>query len=320
MIAPSTGQRRKSRFRRPASGPEGLRQKLTVLIPCKNERKNIRSCIESVRPIADEILIADSGSTDGTLDIVGELGGCRIIRREYVNSADFKNWAIPQAAHAWVFIVDADERVPEGLVDEIDRLLQGPPGDLDAYSCGFQDFFMGHPLKHARWDTESIRLIRCDVCRYQERRVHANIDIDSRKVGKLKNRILHYGFWTYDDFIQKYNRYTSWGSQELWDRGKRATFYSLLIRPILRFLHMYIIRRGFLDGLPGLQVCIIMSFFNTFMKQAKLWQMESALPYPDPEREFEERPILKYPAKQSLPPWPVAVPDEVTVKDLRYVA
>ena len=91
--------------------------KLTVLIPCKDERRNIRACIESVQAIADEILIADSGSTDGTLDIVRDIGGCRIIEREYINSANFKNWAIPQARHEWVLVVDADERVTPELAD-----------------------------------------------------------------------------------------------------------------------------------------------------------------------------------------------------------
>ena len=98
--------------------------KLTVLIPCKDERRNIRACIESVQAIADEMLIADSGSTDGTLDIVRDIGGCRIIEREYINSANFKNWAIPQAKHEWVLVVDADERVTPELADEIREVLE----------------------------------------------------------------------------------------------------------------------------------------------------------------------------------------------------
>ena len=91
---------------------------LSVIIPCKNERENIVACIASARQVADEVLVADSGSTDGTLEIARELG-CRIIEREYGTSGDFKNWAIPQAAHEWVFILDADERITPELADEI---------------------------------------------------------------------------------------------------------------------------------------------------------------------------------------------------------
>ena len=162
-------------------------EKLTVLIPCKDEIDNILDCIASIRSIADEILVADSGSTDGTLEPVRGQGECRIIEREYVNSADFKNWAIPQASHSWVFIVDADERVPAELAEEVRQVLLAPPADKDAYSCGFRDYFLGYRLDYAGWDTTSIRLIRRDVCRYRKRRVHSNIDIDPLAVGNSEN-------------------------------------------------------------------------------------------------------------------------------------
>src|SRR5687767_12468295 len=110
-----------------------MAEKLTVLIPCKNESKNIRDCVESVRGIADEILIADCFSTDDTLQIVEKAGGCRVIQREFVNFADFKNWAIPQARHSWVLIVDADERVPEALGSEIRKVLAHVPDSMDAF-------------------------------------------------------------------------------------------------------------------------------------------------------------------------------------------
>jgi glycosyltransferase involved in cell wall biosynthesis len=307
MIALHSWQHGTSRGHSDITSVRCRRERLTVLIPCKNESQNIRPCIESIRSLADEILVADSGSTDDTLKIVREMGGCRIIGREYVNSADFKNWAIPQAAHPWVFIVDADERIPRALADEITKVLRDPAPGIDAYSCAFQDFFMGYPLKYAGWDTESIRLIRRDVCRYQKRRVHANIDIDRRRVRTLRTKILHYSIWAYEDFVQKYNRYTSWASQELWEKGKRASFYSLLIRPVLRFLNMYLLRGGFLDGLPGLQICILMSFFSTYLKQGKLWQMESALWQSDLERRLEEPQILKYPTQEALSPTPAFV-------------
>src|SRR6476619_3061607 len=102
--------------------------KLSVLIPCKNERANIRACVDSALQVADEVLVADSGSTDGTLEIARSLG-CRIIEREYRTSGDFKNWAIPQAAHDWVFILDADERITAELAQEIRDAIREPKHD-----------------------------------------------------------------------------------------------------------------------------------------------------------------------------------------------
>src|ERR1700704_131764 len=99
-----------------------MSSQVSVIIPCKNERENIRACIISARQVADEVLVADSGSTDGTLEIARELG-CRIIEREYGTSGNFKNWAIPQATHEWVFILDADERITA----EMAHRIRGPP-------------------------------------------------------------------------------------------------------------------------------------------------------------------------------------------------
>ena len=100
-------------------------RKVTVIIPCKNERLNIRPCIESARLLADEIIVADSGSTDETLAIVRQMGGCKIIQREYLHYGDFNNWAIPQAKHEWVFILDADERITAELAQEVREALNG---------------------------------------------------------------------------------------------------------------------------------------------------------------------------------------------------
>ena len=116
-------------------------EKLTVLIPCKNEADNIRACIESVRGLADEILVADSLSTDNTRELVRQLGGCRIVEREFIDHASFKNWAIPQASHPWVLMVDADERVTAELAAEIRAIMAHDNPALDAYRMRFESFF-----------------------------------------------------------------------------------------------------------------------------------------------------------------------------------
>lgn len=258
--------------------------KITVLIPCKNERLNIRSCIESVLDLADEVLVADSLSTDDTVEIASGMEGCRIIQREHIGYADFKNWAIPQASHEWVLILDADERMTEELAEEIRQVLNEPAADIDAYWIFRRNYFMGHEIKHCGWNTDRVcRLIRRDVCRYGDRLVHEEIDIQPQRTRRLKKRMLHYTVWSYDQYFEKRLKYTRLSAQDSWRHGKRTGFYNLLFRPTLRFIQLYFLRLGFLDGLPGIQVCMLTAYFNTFVRQARLWEMEHAIEQPNPE-------------------------------------
>lgn len=244
--------------------------KLTVLIPCKDERLHIRSCIESVRTVADEILVADSGSKDGTLEIVRSLGGCRIIEREYINSADFKNWAIPQASHEWILVVDADERVTPELAREIRELLADRPL-RPAYTVRRDNFFLGHPIRHCGWNTHRpVRLFRREGSRYQARRVHADVHVSTGLAGQLQQPLLHYTALDLDRFIAKQQRYAMWSALDAYDAGKRATWLKMFSHAPLRFLQLYLVRGGFLDGRAGLVVCGLMAYY-TFIKDARLW-------------------------------------------------
>ncbi len=260
---------------------------LTVLIPAKNERLNIRPCIESARAIADEIIVADSGSTDGTLDIVRGMGGCRIIERELIDFSDFKNWAIPQASHPWVLVLDADERVTAPLADEIRLTLAHPPAEYDGFWIGRENYFMGRAIRHCGWNTDDVfRLFRRDVCRYTRRRVHEAVDVDPHRAGRLKAKLKHYTVWDYDRYLAKMSHYTRLGAQDLHDRGRKASFASMIFRVPLRFLQLYVLRLGLLDGLAGLQICMLTAMTG-FLKQARLWELDNALPQPDPEARSE---------------------------------
>jgi glycosyltransferase involved in cell wall biosynthesis len=261
--------------------------KLTALVPCKNERRNIRPCIESVRALADEVLVADSGSTDGTLEIVRRMGGCRIIQREYVHSANFKNWAIPQAQHPWVLIVDADERVTQELAVEIRQVLAAPDENVDGYWIRRKNYFLGHRIAHSGWNrSDVLRLFRRDAGRYQERWVHAEIDLSPDRVRRLKHPLDHFTAWNSEEFFHKMNRYASWGALNLRDEGRPvSTLFQMFFRAPLRFLGVYFLRGGFLDGIPGLHVCAYTAFYS-FMKQARLWELSHAKVQPDMDAEI----------------------------------
>lgn len=254
---------------------------LTVIIPCKDERRNIRHCIESVRGLAGEILVADSGSTDGTLEIVAGLGGCRVIEREYRHSGDFKNWAIPQAEHPWVLIVDADERVTSELADEIRCTLARPAHD--GYWIYRENYFLGHRIRWGNWRRDKVlRLFRRDLGRYEGDTDHAEVRVSSGRVGRLRYRLRHFTYWTYAQYFRKFHRYSQQQAQQWFDQGRRPSFWRLLASGPLRFLQGYILQGGFLDGLAGLQLAALTGFYS-FAKQAQLWQLHSALPQPDPE-------------------------------------
>jgi glycosyltransferase involved in cell wall biosynthesis len=252
-----------------------MHQRLTVLIPCRNERVNIRACVESARTIADEVLIADSGSTDGTLEIIDGIEDCRLIRNVWNGYSAFKNWAIAQATHSWVLVVDADERVTEELADEIRSILADPDDDIDGYRIRHRTFFLGHEIRFSgRNTTSACRLFRRDVCRYKNVRVHEDIDLPSHRVRLLKHRFIHFEYRDYDHYFAKRLHYTKLGARDRWEAGRRAGFFGLIVSPFLRFVQLYVFRLGFLDGLAGLQLCMLTAFINSYVKQARLWEME----------------------------------------------
>ena len=283
-----------------------MAEKLSVLIPAKNERRNLRPCVESVRAIADEILVADSGSTDGTQDLARRLG-CRVIERELIDFSSFKNWAIPQALHSWVLILDADERITPELAKEIRQTLANPNREIDAYWIYRNTYFLGHKLRFGDCRNDRVlRLLRRDRCRYTSRRVHEELAVLARaptansmssdqspsRTGALRRRMLHYTCWTYAHYLAKMNHYTGLAARDMHDRGRRAGFWGMFLRPPLRFFQLYVLRGGFLDGLAGLQMAMLVAFAG-FLKQARLWELDHALPQPDPEAEQSLEPTQK---------------------------
>jgi glycosyltransferase involved in cell wall biosynthesis len=245
---------------------------LTVIVPTFNEQDNLEDCLRSVA-WADEVLVVDSFSTDRTLEIARRHTD-RIIQREYINSASQKNWAIPQARHRWVMVVDADERVTPELRDEIRALLSRGP-DCSGYVIRRVNHFLGRRIHHGGWARDRVlRLWDRTLGRYQEKEVHAEVDV-AGPVRELRHPLLHITFRSWDLYLRKIDRYTSWGAEDLRKRGRRTTALDLVFRPLARFFKRYILQLGFLDGVPGLMITGIDSW-AVFVKYARLWERNRA--------------------------------------------
>ncbi len=247
----------------------GQRPRLTAIVPTFNEEATIRDCLQSVR-FADEILVVDSFSTDATVAIARE-EGARVLQHEYVYSARQKNWAIPQASHEWVLLVDSDERVTPGLRDEILGLIASSPRH-DGYWILRVNHFLGRRIRHCGWGTDRvIRLFRRDLARYQDREVHAEIELPG-PLPVLAHPLEHRSFRSFGQYWRKLQLYSEWGAAQLYKEGRRAGALEIFGRPVTRFFKMYVVRLGCLDGLHGL-VLSMLGAFTVYLKYARLWEM-----------------------------------------------
>lgn len=247
-----------------------MREKLSVLIPCFNNEDIIEDCLRSVR-WADEVVVCDSFSTDGTLDIAGRYAD-RIIQREYQNSASQKNWAIPQLAHCWALIVDTDERVSESLRAEIQAVLENP-GGATAFRIPRANHVFGRVLRHGgSWPDYQIRLFQRDHARYEDREVHAHMVVDG-EVGTLSSPLHHFPHRSLRSFRRVLlQRYTTWEALQKHKQGVKFHWHTVLIRPPGAFIHRYVVRQGYRDGWQGLFMASLWGTYVaiTYLKLRKL--------------------------------------------------
>jgi glycosyltransferase involved in cell wall biosynthesis len=249
--------------------------KVTAIIPCFNEEHNIAAAIESVQ-WADEIIVVDSFSTDNTPSLVQQYK-VKFVQHTYENSAAQKNWIIPQASHEWVFLLDADERVTPSLKQEILQLLATNSRKEDGFWIKRSNDFMGRRIRYSGWQGDKvIRLFRKE-CRYEDKRVHAEIITASGNFGKLNNPLQHNTYVSFDHYVYKLNRYAWWQANDLIARGKTiVTPYHILIKPGVRFFKHYIIEGGILDGFPGFVIAALQAY-AVATRYVKVWLLKRGI-------------------------------------------
>ena len=246
------------------------RSAVSVLVTTQNEARNLADCLDSVR-WADELVVVDSGSTDGTQDIATRYGA-RVLLHPYESAARQKNWALPQLRHPWVLILDADERVSSELAAQIQAVLTAD-GPADGYFLHRWSFFLGRPIRHCGWDRDHIqRFFRTGQGRYDDRLVHETLQLQGR-TAHLGGPLWHYTYHSFGDYLERLDRYTARGAADARTAGRRPSFAALVFRAPARFVRMYFMQRGFLDGIPGLMVCTLAAF-SVWLKYARLFEAD----------------------------------------------
>ncbi|MFZ1684536.1 MAG: glycosyltransferase family 2 protein [Candidatus Zixiibacteriota bacterium] len=241
-------------------------KQLTVIVITKNEIANIKRCLTSVS-WADEIIVVDSHSSDGTPDVATSMGA-RVISRDWDGYGPTKQAALDLASGEWVLSIDADEEVSAELRAQIQGKIANPD-DCAGYSMPRLTSFLGRWIYHCGWYPDPVlRLFRREKGRFDSVQVHEKVIVDG-KVGKLTGNVLHYSYPDLDSYFLKFNRYTTMGAEQLASSRIRAGLGDLTIRPVIAFIKHYISKRGFLDGAEGFLVSVFSSM-AVMVKYAKL--------------------------------------------------
>jgi len=242
---------------------------LSVIIIARNEAPRIEACLQSAR-FGDEIVLVDSGSTDDTVAIARQYAD-RVVESEWLGYGPTKQLALEHATGDWVLWLDADERVPQDLRDEITAVMD--KGDRAGYRIARKTLFLGHWIRHCGWFPDYVlRLFRRGADpRFTDDEVHEALRIQG-PVGDLKHPMIHDTDPTLHHYLDKFNSFTSLGARQLYRSGRRFRLTDLVFRPIFTLFKMYVLRRGFLDGLPGLILCGLSACY-VFTKYAKLWHL-----------------------------------------------
>jgi len=242
---------------------------LSVIIISKNEAAQIGACIDSVLPLAAQIVVLDSGSSDDTVAIARAKGATVVITPDWPGFGPQKNRALDLATQPWVLSIDADERLTPDLAREIRQVIARQEGTLDAYKMPRLSSFCGRWIKHSGWWPDYVvRLFRRGSARFSDAAVHERVETRS-KVGVLRGHFLHDTYPTMDHCMQKMVRYASDAAVMMHARGKRASIWSAIGHATWTFLRMYCFKRGFLDGREGFIIAVT-GAMGSFLRYSKL--------------------------------------------------
>jgi len=238
--------------------------KLSVVIIAHNEENIIQRCLDAVKPVADEIIIVDSHSSDHTGEI-SRKNGCKVIPREFDGYGTQKQFGVDQASNDWILSIDADEILTKELQEEIIRIKSDFAGNA-GFRIPFSLFYQGKILKHGGVGHEfHLRIFNRTKGRFTQVPVHEGVEVDGI-IGVLKGKIIHNSYRNLTHQLEKINKYSSQASQSYRNQGKSFSKGWMTLKFPISFFTIYIIKKGFLDGYAG----FLWSFFNAIYASLKV--------------------------------------------------
>jgi glycosyltransferase involved in cell wall biosynthesis len=241
---------------------------VTAVIAAHDESANIEACIASVE-WAREVIVVENDSVDDTIDRARG-AGATVISPKFTTIGAARNHAIGRAKTAWIFVLDADERCTPELAEEIGRVV-AKAGSTSAFRVPRRNYFLGKEIRHGGWGNDRpIRLFKREL-RYNANLVHEHIDVANGMIGEVNNRLLHYTYISLDQYFEKFNRYSRWWAEQNFACGRRGSAAAVLFKPPARFVSMYLVKGGFLDGAHGL-VLACLAAASVMAKYARLWE------------------------------------------------
>lgn len=244
--------------------------KLSAGILTFNSQKYLPQVLESLKGVADEVVVLDSGSTDKTLEIA-EKFGAKIFKREFDNFVNQKNHLLSLCTGDWILFVDSDEVLSPELREEILKVKEGLY-PFDGFYLNVLTSYLGRWIKHAWYPDWHLRLAKREKCRWVGSEVHESLKVEGR-VGYLKGDLLHYSYSSVSEHLSKIDRYSTLYAKGALKRGKKFSLFKLLTSPAGAFIRRYLLKRGFLDGFEGFVLSVMASYY-TFLKYLKLWELE----------------------------------------------
>ena len=247
---------------------------LSVIIITLNEESSLKDCLESVK-WADEIILVDSGSTDGSLEIAKQYTDKIYIEPDWQGYGIQKQRAQDKAIGKWILSIDADERVSPELRNEIEALII--KDKVAAYSMPILPYCFGRFIRHGGWyPAPKVRLFPCNKARYGSQQVHEKLEYQGDvPIKQLKGDLLHYTYRDLEHYLVKSAHYAAAWAVQREAKGKKASLLQGAIHALTCFLRMYIFRAGFLDGKQGFLLAVLSSH-STFVKYADLWTRQQS--------------------------------------------